>query len=257
MYFSEEITPEIVKKGGEPEVSIISQLPQDDMSKMTMAQIAREGPTPLLPDIFIRDIILGLQDADQIEDAVKERAKEFADKSDRPKDAKGVTLTPLNVDFGADRIAYDHLTIEIDRTQGVAAFTIAGPTEAPPSDAKGVAGQGVAFWPFALARELDAAIMHLRVNEGEIGTWVFRTQGDGALVAAYDELLEAAADDWLVREITLYLKRTLKRVDVSSRSLISLIEPGSCFSGTLLELVLISDRNEFRSLSDGQRPDAP
>ncbi len=85
--------------------------------------------------------------------------------------------------------------------------------------------------------------MHLRVNEGEIGTWVFRTKGDGAMVAACDELLEREAGDWLVREITLYLKRTLKRVDVSSRSLIALIEPGSCFAGTLLELVLIADRS--------------
>jgi benzoyl-CoA-dihydrodiol lyase len=179
----------------------------------------------------------------QFEEAVVQRAREFADKSDRPRDAKGVMLTPVNVDYGADQISYDHITIEIDRTHGVAAFTIAGPSEAPPADARGVAGQGVDFWPFALARQLDAAIMHLRVNEGEIGTWVFRTRGDGALLAAYDRLLQDAADDWLVREITLYLKRTLKRVDVSSRSLISLIEPGSCFTGTLLELVLISDRS--------------
>lgn len=179
----------------------------------------------------------------KFEEAVVERAKEFADKSDRPRDTRGVTLTPVNVEYGADKISYDHIVIEIDRIQGVAAFTIAGPSEAPPADAGGVAEQGVEFWPFALARELDAAIMHLRVNEGEIGTWVFRTKGDGALLAAYDKLLQDAADDWLVREITLYLKRTLKRVDVSSRSLISLIEPGSCFTGTLLELVLISDRS--------------
>jgi benzoyl-CoA-dihydrodiol lyase len=179
----------------------------------------------------------------KFEDAVVERAKEFADKSDRPRDAQGVTLTPVNVEYGADRISYDHIVIEIDRTQGVAAFTLTGPSNAPPADAGGVAEQGVEFWPFALARELDAAIMHLRVNEGEIGTWVFRTKGDGALLADYDRLLQDAAGDWLVREITLYLKRTLKRVDVSSRSLISLIEPGSCFTGTLLELVLISDRS--------------
>ncbi len=179
----------------------------------------------------------------KFEDAVVERAKEFAEKTDRPRDAKGVELTPVAVEYGADSIVYDHIAIEIDRTQGVAAFTIAGPSDAPPADAAGVAAEGVDFWPFALARELDAAIMHLRVNEGEIGTWVFRTKGDGALLAAYDRLLEDAAGDWLVREITLYLKRTLKRVDVSSRSLISLIEPGSCFAGTLLELVLISDRS--------------
>ncbi len=95
----------------------------------------------------------------------------------------------------------------------------------------------------ALARELDDAIVHLRLNEGQLGTWVFRSEGDGALVAAYDKALEDNADNWLVREIVLYLKRTLKRVDVSARSLIALVEPGSCFTGTLLELVLVADRS--------------
>jgi len=194
----------------------------------------------------------------RFEDAVAERAQEFAAKSDRPVDAKGVELTPLNVSIDGDAIEYDHVSIAIDRGQNVAEFTISGPADAPPADAAGVAEQGVAFWPFALARELDAAIMHLRVNEGEIGTWVFRTKGDGAMVAACDELLEREAGDWLVREITLYLKRTLKRVDVSSRSLIVLIEPGSCFAGTLLELVLIADRSYMLDgpLEGSNLPDA-
>jgi len=194
----------------------------------------------------------------RFEDAVAERAQEFAAKSDRPVDAKGVELTPLNVSIDGDAIEYDHVSIAIDRGQNVAEFTISGPADAPPADAAGVAEQGVAFWPFALARELDAAIMHLRVNEGEIGTWVFRTKGDGAMVAACDELLEREAGDWLVREITLYLKRTRKRVDVSSRSLIALIEPGSCFAGTLLELVLIADRSYMLDgpLEGSNLPDA-
>ena len=194
----------------------------------------------------------------RFEDAVAERAQEFAAKSDRPVDAKGVELTPLNVSIDGDAIEYDHVSIAIDRGQNVAEFTISGPADAPPADAAGVAEQGVAFWPFALARELDAAIMHLRVNEGEIGTWVFRTKGDGAMVGACDELLEREAGDWLVREITLYLKRTLKRVDVSSRSLIALIEPGSCFAGTLLELVLIADRSYMLDgpLEGSNLPDA-
>ncbi len=194
----------------------------------------------------------------RFEDAVAERAQEFAAKSDRPVDAKGVELTPLNVSIDGDAIEYDHVSIAIDRGQNVAEFTISGPADAPPADAAGVAEQGVAFWPFALARELDAAIMHLRVNEREIGTWVFRTKGDGAMVAACDELLEREAGDWLVREITLYLKRTLKRVDVSSRSLIALIEPGSCFAGTLLELVLIADRSYMLDgpLEGSNLPDA-
>ena len=108
--------------------------------------------------------------------------------------------------------------------------------------AEGIRAEGVRFWPLALARELDDAILHLRANEGEIGTWVFRTTGDAALVQAYDDLLLSAADNWLAREITLYLKRTLKRLDVSSRSLVALVEPGSCFAGTLLELALAADR---------------
>src|SRR5262249_49196121 len=102
--------------------------------------------------------------------------------------------------------------------------------------------QGAAFWPLALARALDDAILHLRANEPELGTWVFKSEGDPALVAALDDCLAAHADDWLVRETTLYLKRVLKRIDVTSRSRLALIEPGSCFAGTLLELVLAADR---------------
>jgi benzoyl-CoA-dihydrodiol lyase len=179
----------------------------------------------------------------QFEDAVTERARAFAEASQRPKGAKGIALTPLEAEYGADKVAYRHVTVEIDRTQRVANFVIGGPAEAPPADAAGVAAKGVDFWPLALARELDDAIVHLRLNEGEIGTWVFRSAGDNARVQAYDALLAANQDNWLVREITLYLKRTLKRVDVSSRSLIALVEPGSCFTGTLLELVLIADRS--------------
>ncbi len=185
----------------------------------------------------------------KFDDAVAERAAEFAAKSDRPTDVKGVEFTPLNVSDEGDRMTYDHLTLEIDRDQNVVTFVINGPAEAPPADAAGVATQGVDFWPLALARELDAAIVHLRLNENQMGTWVFRTEGDNALVEAYDNLLEANQDDWLVRETTLYLKRTLKRVDVSARSLIALVEPGSCFTGTLLELVFIADRSY---MLDGQ-----
>jgi benzoyl-CoA-dihydrodiol lyase len=179
----------------------------------------------------------------QFKETVAERAREFAAASDRPKDARGVELTPLRVEYADDKVVYDHVTVDIDRSLNTASFTITGPAEPPPANAAGVAAQGVAFWPFALARELDAAIVHLRLNEGTIGTWVFRTGGDNGLVEAYDRLLAASQDDWLVREVTLFLKRTLKRVDVSSRSLIALIEPGSCFTGTLLELALIADRS--------------
>ena len=185
----------------------------------------------------------------KFDDAVTERANEFAAMSDRPKDAMGISFTPLNVSEVRDKLVYDHLIIEIDRESNVVNFLIKGPVDLPPKDASGVVEQGVNFWPLAVARELDAAIVHLRLNESQIGTWVFRTEGDNEVLEAYDNLLEVHQDHWLVRETTLYLKRTLKRVDVSARSLITLVEPGSCFTGTLLELVLIADRS---FMLDGQ-----
>ena len=173
----------------------------------------------------------------------KRIADEIAAKSARPKTAKGIALPPVERAFEGDTLRYPHLTIEIDREQRAARFRIAGPTEAPPADAAAIQAQGTAFWPLTLARSLDDAMMHLRLNETEIGTWVLASQGDGALVEAYDALLAREASDWLVREIVLYWKRTLKRLDVSSRSLIALVEPGSCFTGTLLEIALAADRS--------------
>ena len=179
----------------------------------------------------------------KFEEEVSARAAEFAAKSDRPADGRGVALSPLDRTIEDSRITYDNVTVDIDRELGTATVTIRAPAEPPPSDASAIAAQGTAFWPFALARELDDAIMELRVNEKAVGTWVFKTEGDAANVEAADKALLDNADDWLVREITLYLKRTLKRIDVSSRSIIALIEPGSCFTGTLLELALAADRS--------------
>jgi len=185
----------------------------------------------------------------KFQETVAERAKEFADATDRPKDAKGVALTPVTVTENGDTLVYDHMTVTLNRAENTVEFMINAPEEAPPADIAGMEAQGCDFWPLALARELDYAIVHLRLNEGNIGTWVFRSQGDNAMVAAYDDFLDANKDHWLVREITLYLKRSLKRVDVSARSLVALVEPGSCFTGTLLELVLIADRSY---MLDGQ-----
>ncbi|HIN04773.1 MAG TPA: benzoyl-CoA-dihydrodiol lyase, partial [Dehalococcoidia bacterium] len=187
-------------------------------------------------DWLLVDELVAASSFDQ--DVIK-RAQSLAEYSDRPSDAIGVELTPLNRRFETNRITYDHLSIELEPSSSAAYITIHGPKEAPPSSPVGLRAS---FWPLALARELDDAILHLRLNEDEIGTWVFRTLGDNELVEAMDEFLHENADDWLVREIILYLKRTLKRLDVSSRSLIALIEPGSCFSGTLLEMALASDR---------------
>jgi len=179
----------------------------------------------------------------RLAEAALARAREMAARSDRPADARGITLTPLARAIDGDRIAYAHVTCAIDRGRGLAEITVAGPAAAPPPDAAGVHALGAGFWPLALARELDDLILHLRTNEETIGVWVLRTAGSAEAVEAYDRLLADAAHDWLVREIRLYLKRTLKRLDVTSRSLVALIEPGSCFTGTLLELALAADRS--------------
>jgi len=175
-------------------------------------------------------------------EATKQRAAELAARTDRPAGARGIALDPLARRIEGDRIAYGHVTCAIDRGQGVAEITVTGPSAAPPADAAGIHAAGPRFWPLAVARELDDLILHLRTNEEEIGLWVLRTTGSADLVEAHDRALLAHDADWLVREIRLYLKRTLKRLDVSSRSIFALIEPGSCFAGTLLELALAADR---------------
>ncbi|MBY0323418.1 MAG: 2,3-epoxybenzoyl-CoA dihydrolase [Reyranella sp.] len=176
-------------------------------------------------------------------DETRKIAEEVASKSSRPKDAKGIALPNVERAIEGDTIRYGHLTVEIDRERRAAKFRVSGPAAAPPADAADVHAQGAAFWPLALARDLDDAMMHLRLNETEIGTWVLQSQGDADLVEAYDALLAKESSNWLVREIVLYWKRTLKRLDVSSRSLIALVEPGSCFTGTLFEIVLAADRS--------------
>ena len=179
----------------------------------------------------------------KFQETVEERASKFADDSGRPKDRKGVEFKPLARQDDGNTVTYNNISLQFDREQGVVSILIKGPSSDPPADLVEVEELGDDFWPLALTRELDAAILHLRLNENEIGTWVFRTEGVSDRVEAYDNFLELNQDDWLIREIILYLKRTLKRVDVSARSLIALIEPGSCFTGTLLELALIADRS--------------
>jgi benzoyl-CoA-dihydrodiol lyase len=184
-------------------------------------------------------------------EVARQRAAELAARTDRPAGARGVTLASLHRTIEGDRIAYRHVTCAIDRRLGAAEVTVAGPGTPPPADLAGIHALGSDFWPLTLARELDDLILHLRTNEDEVGLWVFRTAGDPALTSAYDRLLLEHRADWLVREIRLYLRRTLKRLDVSSRSIFALIEPGSCFAGTLLELALVADRSY---MLDGTRP---
>jgi benzoyl-CoA-dihydrodiol lyase len=171
---------------------------------------------------------------------VAERAAELAEHSHRPSDADGVALTPLGKQRTDTEITYKYVGATLDRDARQVDITVRGPEEDPPVD---VHAQGATFYPLQLTRELDDLILDLRTNETELGTWVFRTSGDAARVLAYDDLLLAHRGDWLVNEIVHYLKRTLKRLDVTSRSLIALIEPGSCFAGSLLELVLAADRS--------------
>jgi benzoyl-CoA-dihydrodiol lyase len=194
----------------------------------------------------------------KLAEAARSRAEELAAASDRPSDAAGVPLPPLERELEADRIVYPNLTVELDRALGVARFTVRGPADGGPDDPEAITALGAAWWPLALARQLDDAILLLRFNQPEIGTWVLRSQGDPEAVAAVDRVLLAHPDHWLVREVTLYLKRTLKRLELSARSLIALIEPGSCFAGTLLELVLAADRSIMLEgeLEDVEQPPA-
>jgi benzoyl-CoA-dihydrodiol lyase len=191
------------------------------------------------------------------EETVAERAAELAARSGRPLDARGVTLTELTKERTDDAITYRQVRAELDRTAGTATITIAGPELDAPENVTAIHEQGEEFWTLALARELDDLILDLRTNETELGTWVLRTTGDVARVLAYDRLLLAHRDDWLVNEIVHYLKRTLKRLDVTSRSLVALIEPGSCFAGSLLELALAADRSfQLTGVFEEVDPDA-
>ena len=183
---------------------------------------------------------------------VQERALQLAAQSDRPADAKGVELTPLDRTVEADALRYSQVTVEIDRARRVATWTVKAPSGAQPTDVAGIEAAGSAWYPLVLARELEDAILSMRTNELEIGTWLIKTQGDAAAVQAMDATLLAHQDHWLVRETTGLLRRTLSRLDVSSRSLFALIEAGSCFAGTFLELALACDRSYHLALPDDE-----
>ena len=183
---------------------------------------------------------------------VKARALELAAKSDRPANGKGVTLTPLQRTIEADRLVYPHVTVDIDRVKRVATFTVKAPTGAQPTDIAGIEAAGVNWYPLAMARDLEDAILSMRTNELDIGTWLIKTSGDAKAVLAMDATLAEHQKHWLVRETLGLLRRTFSRLDVSSRSLFALIDEGSCFAGTLLELALACDRSYQLAL-----PDAP
>ncbi|MCK6429215.1 MAG: 2,3-epoxybenzoyl-CoA dihydrolase [Burkholderiaceae bacterium] len=181
---------------------------------------------------------------------VQERALELARTSDRPANAKGVALPPLSRTIEADALRYSQVRVEIDRAKRTATFTVQGPTGAQPTDVAGIEAAGAAWYPLVLARELDDAILSMRTNELDIGTWLLKTEGDVAAALAMDATLLAHRDHWFVRETIGALRRAFSRLDVSSRSLFALIEPGSCFAGTLLELALACDRSYMLVLPD-------
>ncbi|MDI3470979.1 MAG: Benzoyl-CoA-dihydrodiol lyase [Pseudolabrys sp.] len=177
------------------------------------------------------------------QDAVKARASEIASRSDRPKDARGIALTPLKRTIEDSSVSYSHVDVEIDRDKSIAAIMVRAPTAAVPGSAQAAHELGASFWPLAMARELEDAILHLRTNEPAINLVVFKTEGDPRSVLAHDEFLLGANSDWLMREIRHYLKRVFKRLDVTPKSMMALIEPGSCFAGTLAELAFAADRS--------------
>jgi benzoyl-CoA-dihydrodiol lyase len=174
---------------------------------------------------------------------VHARAARAAARSTRPRDAVGITLTPLQRSVTTTAIAYSHVRADLDPQSGTVDITVSAPGDPVPVSLEEVHEAGAGLWSLAVARELDDLVLRLRTQELEMGTWVLRTRGDAGAVRAHERLLVEHAGDWFVNEVRHQLKRTLKRLDVTSRSLIALIEPGSCFAGPLLELALAADRS--------------
>ena len=185
--------------------------------------------------------------ASDFDSAVEKSAQKLAATSDRPSEGKGIVLAPLKRRSTPDHLAYCAVDLTISRDVGVATLTISGPQSPPPTDLTELINSGSAFWLLSTARELDDAILYLRFNEPEIGVLKFASHGDLSRVLSYDQFLAQNSDHWLCREIRLYWKRVLKRLDVTSRSMISVIEPGSCFAGTLAEILFACDRSYMLS----------
>ena len=179
----------------------------------------------------------------QFQDEVKRRALELAAQSDRPADGQGVKLTPLKRTIDDAGYRYEYVDVQLDRESRRATITVSAPASAQLHDVESIGVLGAAWWPLQMARELDDAILMLRTNQLDIGTWLLKTSGDADAVLAVDNALEQHRDHWFVRETVGMLRRTLARLDVSSRTLFALIEPGSCLAGTLFELALAADRS--------------
>jgi benzoyl-CoA-dihydrodiol lyase len=176
-------------------------------------------------------------------ETVAERAKEIAARSSRPSGEAGIALLPISRTIGDASVIYSNVEVEIDRAERLTSISIKGPSAPAPASVQDVKAQGADFWPLALARDLDDALLHLRFNELEVAVIQFRSAGSVDDVLGYDELLNTASDDWFINEVRLFWKRVFKRIDVTSRSLVALVEPGSCFAGWLAEIVFATDRS--------------
>ncbi|MEX3900174.1 2,3-epoxybenzoyl-CoA dihydrolase [Paraburkholderia sp. BR10954] len=188
----------------------------------------------------------------QFEQAIEARALELGAHSDRPADAKGVALTRIERTDREDGLGYQTVDVTIDHAKRVATFTARAPRTEQPTDLAAIVGAGANWWPLQFARELDDAILSMRTNALDIGTWVFKTEGDARHLLAVDATLLRHKDHWFVRETIGMLRRTFARLDVSSRSIFTLIEPGSCFAGTFAELAFAADRTYMAALPDNE-----
>jgi benzoyl-CoA-dihydrodiol lyase len=186
-------------------------------------------------------------------DKVKERAAALAAQTDRPKDAKGIALTPLRRTVDEKGLHYEHVDVAIDAGARTIAITVAAPSSEEVTELDAIVDRGAQWWPLAMARELDDAILHLRTNVREAGIWIVKTHGDIEAVLRVDRALDQHKDHWFVRETIGFLRRTLSRLDVSSRSIYAVIDRGSCFAGTLFELALAADRS-YMLLAEEEGP---
>ncbi|MBV6637566.1 MAG: 2,3-epoxybenzoyl-CoA dihydrolase [Mameliella sp.] len=247
------LTDDSTSSVGLPEVPLLAVLPgTGGLTRVTDKRKVRRD----LADIFcsIEEGVKGKRAKDwrlvdevipnsKFDDTVMERAKEFAAASDKADVAQGIQLGPLSRTITEDAVSYSLVGVEIDRKGRKATITLKGPEEDAPADMDAFAAQGDQAYMLKLCRELEDAILHLRLNEMEIGLWIFRTQGDPEKLAAHEALLAENADHWLANEVRHYWKRTLKRIDVTSRSLAAFVEHGSCYVGVLAEILFAVDRS--------------
>ncbi|WP_370402213.1 2,3-epoxybenzoyl-CoA dihydrolase [Sulfitobacter sp. JB4-11] len=246
------LTDDSISAVGLPEVPLLAVLPgTGGLTRVTDKRKVRRD----LADVFcsIEEGVKGKRALEwslvdeviansKFDDVVTERALEFAAKSKKPDVAKGISLGPLNRNISDRAVIYDLIEVELDRAGRTATITLKGPTEDAPADMAAFQAQGDQAYLLKLARELEDIILHLRANENELGLWIFKTVGDPEKFARHEALLTDNGDHWLANETLEYWKRTLKRVDVTSRSLAAFVEHGSCFVGVLAELLFAVDR---------------